>query len=86
MDIKKLKIPKDYVVERDTIYNGYQMIIRFPNGYAASLVVDDHCYGLELAVLDSDNRITYDTHITDDVIGHLTEDAALDLVTQISKL
>tara|TARA_B100001093_G_scaffold16779_1_gene15228 strand:- start:722 stop:1000 length:279 start_codon:yes stop_codon:yes gene_type:complete len=86
MDINKLKIPKDYVVEREAVYNGYQMIVRFPNGYAASLVNHDHSYGLELAVLDSDNKITYDTHITDDVIGHLTEDAALDLVTQISKL
>ena len=41
MDITKLKIPKDYVVEREAVYNGYQMIVRFPNGYAASLVNHD---------------------------------------------
>lgn len=86
MDIKKLKIPKNFTVERDAVYNGYQMVVHFPNGYSASLVDHDHSYGLELAVLDPDGKLTYDTHITDDVIGHLTEDAALDLVTQISKL
>lgn len=86
MNISKLKIPKDFVVECDYIYNGYQMVVRFANGYSASLVDHDHSYGLELAVLDEDGKITYDTPITDDVVGHLTEDAALSLLTSISKL
>lgn len=60
----------------DRAVGGTQRIYRFSNGYRASVVRNDMSYGgrnglYELAVLDS-NGITYDTPITNDVIGYLT--------------
>ena len=51
----------------------------FDNGYGVSAVLSDMSYGnkeglYELAVLDSDGQITYETPITTDVLGWLTED------------
>ena len=59
-------IEKHYTVERNDIHDGKQIIYRFPNGYGASVVDHSFSYGLEIAVLDSNDKITYDTPITDD--------------------
>ena len=57
---------------------GQQCIVQFPNGYGASIVQGPHTYGgskglYELAVFGKDGGITYDTPITDDVLGYLSE-------------
>lgn len=57
--------------------NGVSARIMFENGYGVSVVCHSFSYGgdaglYELAVLDTDGEITYDTDVTDDVIGHLT--------------
>lgn len=44
---------------------------KFPNGYGASVIQLQYSHGLELAVLDPDGGLTYDTPITDDVLGNL---------------
>lgn len=54
--------------------NDYQMIYKFDNGYGASVVSSVMSYGgdkglFEVAVLDSDGNIVYDTPITSDVVG-----------------
>ena len=77
-------------VER-SVYGGTQRRYRFLNGYGASVVCHQYSYGgddglWELAVLDRDGYLTYDTPITDDVIGWLTEDAVEEKLTAISKL
>lgn len=79
-------ITKNYTVERKDIHDGAQIIYRFPNGYGASVVEHSLSYGLEIAVLDSNDKITYDTQITDDVIGYNTPESAAEIITQISKL
>ena len=61
-----------------TLVGRKQCIVQFPNGYGASIVQGEHTYGgkdglYELAVFGEDGHITYDTPITDDVIGYLTE-------------
>ena len=86
MKINTLNIKKDFTVERETVYNGYQLIFMFSNGYGASVVEHDYSKGLEIAVLDSNNKITYDTPITDDVLGYLTDEEANTILERISKL
>jgi hypothetical protein len=39
-----------------------------------------------LAVLDSTGRITYDTPITNDVLGYLTEDEVTHYMIEVQKL
>ena len=65
--------------------------VMFDNGYGASVVVGPYTYGgedglYELAVLGKDKKLTYDTPVTDDVEGYLTEDDVTKLLEQIQKL
>lgn len=70
---------------------GSQRRYKFDNGYGASVVRGPYSYGgdaglFELAVLDSAGKLTYDTPITDDVIGYLTDDAVEALLAEIAAL
>jgi len=65
--------------------------VMFDNGYGASVVVGPHTYGgedglYELAVLDSNGELTYETPVTSDVEGWLSEDDVTKLMEQIQKL
>jgi hypothetical protein len=65
--------------------------IMFDNGYGASVVIGPHTYGgedglYELAVLDSNGNLTYETPVTGDVEGYLSEDDVTKLLEQIQKL
>lgn len=71
--------------------NGVQGVIMFDNGYGASVVKTDYSYGgrlglYELAVLDKDGHITYNTPITEDVIGHLEPEMVTEKLIQIQDL
>lgn len=70
---------------------GVQAIIQFDNGYGASVVRTPFTYGgrdglYELAVLDKDGNITYETEITNDVIGYLEEDMVSEFLIRIQQL
>lgn len=77
--------------------NGVKALVFFDNGYCASVIRVYHSYGqdeglYELAVglktgegVD-DWDLCYDTPITDDVIGHLTEERVTELLQQIEAL
>ena len=57
---------------------GIQKLYSYPNGWGASVVMFPGSYGFEkglweLAVLDCNEEISYDTPITDDVIGCLDD-------------
>jgi len=63
----------------------------FPNGYGASVIQGPYSYGgseglFELAVTDDKGHLVYDTPITDDVKGWLTEEDADDLLVAIAAL
>jgi hypothetical protein len=70
---------------------GVQCIVQYPNGYGASVVKGEHTYGgrdglYELAVFGKDGHITYDTPITNDVLGHLTEQDVEETLNKIKEL
>jgi hypothetical protein len=67
---------------------GTQWEFHFPNGYGASVINDG--YGrdaglFELAVLEG-SGLTYNTPITNDVLGHLTEAEVADVLDRIAAL
>ena len=66
------------------------MIHKFTNGYGASVINHDASYGLELAVIKFNAldswEICYDTHITDGVMGYLTQDKLKELLKEIEDL
>ena len=79
---------EEYVIKNGTHLNGKgnHVILQFPNGYGASIISTPFSYGIEVAVLDSLGSITYDTPITDDVIGYLNETTLIDLLNKIKVL
>lgn len=66
----------------------WQVIVKFPNTFSASVIIGgQYAYGgLELGVLDSDGALTYDTSITDDVLGYLDEESLTEALKDISEL
>ena len=84
---------KDFVVEVKShpLLGGIQVIIKFPNGYGASVVMNGMSYGLELGVIKFDKNgifaLTCDTPVTDDVIGFIENVNELDgILEQIKNL
>ena len=71
--------------------NGYQLVYKFDNGYGASVVKHDFSYGgkdgrYEVAVLDNEGVMCYDTPITNDVIGYLNMSEVDKILVNISHL
>lgn len=63
----------------------------FDNGYGVSVVKGPYTYGgpnglYELAVLNGEGAISYDTDITDNVVGHLTENEVSEVLERIQSL
>jgi hypothetical protein len=74
-----------------SLNGGDQWEFSFANGYGASVVRSPMSYGgdagqWELAVLGTDGHLTYDTPITDDVIGWLLESDVAALLAKIEEL
>ena len=70
---------------------GVQARITFDNGYGASIVKTPFSYGgdmglYELAVFGKDGHIAYDTPVTNDVEGYLSEDDVTKILEQIQEL
>ena len=65
--------------------------IQFENGYGASIVKHQYSYGgkdglYELAVTDKDGQLTYETSVTNDVLGYLSEEDVERHVNEIKNL
>ena len=78
-------------IDFQPIWAGIAGKIMFENGYGASVIRTEHSYGgsrglYELAVLDNDGKLTYDTPITDDVLGYLKPEEVTDYLIQIQDL
>ena len=83
-----------YIIKKIDPYrcapHGVQYIFKFENGYGASVIKHFGSYGneedkWEIAVL-KDDELCYDTPITHDTIGHLTDAEVDQYLTQIRKL
>jgi hypothetical protein len=81
---------RDGYVESE-LWDGVQRIYEFGNGYGASVVRHKMSYGgpngkWEVAVLDARGELCYDTPITNDVIGWLSEEGVDTVLADIEKL
>ena len=70
---------------------GKKARMHFDNGFGVSVVSHSYSYGgrdglYEVAVLDSNDELTYDTPVTNDVIGYLTEEDVTDVLKQVQEL
>ena len=92
MEIRKIHEPYD---ARPLESGAVQKLYKFANGYGASVVKGEHTYGgdeglWELAVIkfktDGEFVLDYSTPITEDVEGHLTDDAVEELLAKIEAL
>ena len=71
-------------------YEGYRASMSFENGYGISVITEQNSYTIptarfEIAVLYNKN-ICYTTHITDDVIKHLSKKGVTKIMKQIQEL
>lgn len=71
--------------------DGVQCVINFDNGYGASVVRTSFTYGgrqglYELAVLDANGELTYDTPLTNDVFGYLNPQNVTNIMEKIQQL
>ncbi len=82
---------EEYLILSKPYQDGWLKRYMFSNGYGASVVCHSFSYGgnnglFELAVLDKDGELTYDTPITNDVIGHLTQEEVDVFLERINNL
>ena len=82
-------------LEFEGINDGFMVGVKsrmmFDNGYGVSVVSHSYSYGgkdglFEIAVLDKDGSLTYDTAVTNDVIGYLDPEGVTDIMEQVQKL
>lgn len=80
--------------ESGELNGGVYMRVFFASGFGVSVIQSPLSYGgscdkYELAVIEGNPvnwHITYDTHITNDVLGWLDEDQVIGYMRQVSKL
>ena len=82
---------KDLKFEELPDMSGIFCRIQFENGFGASIVKHEYSYGgkdglYEIAVIDSEGQLTYETPITDDVLGYLSEEDVARYVNEIKNL
>jgi hypothetical protein len=85
-----MKTFKDLKFKPHTIGNGLQAVMNFDNNYGVSVVKFNGSYGFhqdlwEVAILYTD-AITYNTDITDDVLGHQTDEDVTEVMKKVQKL
>jgi hypothetical protein len=86
-----MKTFEDLKFRPHRMVDGVQSIMMFDNGYGVSVIKTPHSYGgksglYELAVLDSNEEITYNTPVTSDVLGYLSEEEVTIYMIDVQKL
>jgi hypothetical protein len=87
---------EDLTFESDDYHTGINAHHIFDNHYGVSIIKSPYSYGgkqglYELAILvmkpeDKYSELCYDTHITNDVMGHLTPENITDIMKEVSEL
>jgi len=87
-----MKTFKDIVFKTNPMGADFGIVSRtkFDNGYEVSVVKSPHSYGgdkglYELAIF-KDDEICYDTPITNDVLGYLTDKDVTEVLIKIQQL
>jgi len=85
-----MKTFKDLVFKAHPIGNGVQAVEEFKNEYSVSVVKFAGSYGFtsdlwEVAILYQ-RSIAYDTPITNDVLGHQTDQDVTDVMKKVQEL
>jgi len=87
-----MKTFKDIVFKTNPMGADFGIVSRtkFDNGYEASVVKSEHSYGgkdglYELAIF-KDDEICYDTPITNDVLGYLSDKDVTEVLIKIQQL
>ena len=75
-----------FVTEKNSYYGKNQTKYSFPNGYGASVISGEGIRQFEVAVLEADGSLCYDTEITDDVIAGLSVEGVYKILDKISHL
>jgi hypothetical protein len=81
----------DFIKLDDGFMKGVQCRMMFENGFGVSVVSHTYSYGgkdglFEVAVLGKDGNLTYDTPVTNDVVGYLNPDEVTEIMEQVQKL
>jgi hypothetical protein len=87
----KMKTFEDLKFRPHRNADGIHSVMMFDNGYGVSVIKTPFSYGgkmglYELAVLDSGDDITYKTPVTNDVLGHLSEEEVTKYMIEVQKL
>jgi hypothetical protein len=92
--MKTIKDYTQYIIDFNSINNGMQLLFRFDNNYGVSVVSHSFSYGnnqekFEIAIIkfnseDDDNfELTYDTHITNDVLGYQSKEDVISVIEKV---
>ena len=95
--IKKIPVPPIMDIFTQCLVDGVHYIFKFENGYGASVIKGWCTFGYredkwELGVIffdpenPDDYSLAYNTPLTDDVIGYLTDEEVRELLGKIKEL
>ena len=78
-------------IPTEQFLDGVKSTFHFDNGYGVSVVRHRFSYGnklglYELAILDKNNDLVYNTPITNDVLGYLNEDEVSNTMIKVQRL
>jgi hypothetical protein len=85
MELNNLTLDS-FVTEKNSYYGKNQTKYSFPNGYGASVISGEGIRQFEIAVLEADGSLCYDTEITNDVIAGLDVEGVYKILDKISHL
>ena len=90
--MKTIKDYNKYIIDFNSINNGMQLLFRFDNNFGLSVICHSFSYGnkeetFEVAVIKFSSNgtwnLTYDTPITDDVLGYQSKEDVISLIEKV---